>query len=85
MCGRPIDSLALVVSAEIAERTGSLNSKAQEPASQRRKSKELDQATISKFFNPQIEANKFVWYALLADWYRTDKAPPLQLRWVSIH
>ena len=33
VCGRPIDSLALVVSPEIAERTGSLNSKCQERAS----------------------------------------------------
>jgi chorismate mutase len=27
------------------------------------------------FFNAQIEANKFVQYALLADWYRSGKAP----------
>jgi chorismate mutase len=38
-------------------------------------SKGLDEASVSKFFNAQIEANKFVQYALLADWYRAGKAP----------
>lgn len=37
--------------------------------------KGLDAASISNFFNAQIEANKFVQYALLADWYRAGKAP----------
>jgi chorismate mutase len=37
--------------------------------------KGLDEASISNFFNAQIEANKFVQYALLADWYRAGKAP----------
>jgi chorismate mutase len=37
--------------------------------------KGLDEALVSNFFNAQIEANKFVQYALLADWYRAGKAP----------
>jgi chorismate mutase len=37
--------------------------------------KELDEASVSNFFNAQIEANKFVQYALLADWHRVGKAP----------
>jgi chorismate mutase len=37
--------------------------------------KGLDEASVSKFFNAQIEASKFVQYALLADWYRAGKAP----------
>jgi chorismate mutase len=37
--------------------------------------KGLDGASVSNFFNAQIEANKIVQYALLADWYRADKAP----------
>lgn len=37
--------------------------------------KGLDEASVSKFFTAQIEANKFVQYALLADWYRAGKAP----------
>ena len=37
--------------------------------------KGLDEASVSKFFKAQIEANKFVQYALLADWYRAGKAP----------
>jgi chorismate mutase len=37
--------------------------------------KGLDEASVSNFFNAQIEANKFVQYALLADWYRSGKAP----------
>jgi chorismate mutase len=37
--------------------------------------KGLDEASISNFFNAQIEANKFIQYALLADWYRAGKAP----------
>ena len=37
--------------------------------------KGLDEASVSNFFNAQIEANKFVQYALLADWYRAGKAP----------
>jgi chorismate mutase len=37
--------------------------------------KGLDEASVSNFFNAQIEANKFVQYALLADWYRVGKAP----------
>src|SRR5258707_11913537 len=36
--------------------------------------KGLDESSVSNFFNAQIEANKFVQYALLADWYRTGKA-----------
>jgi chorismate mutase len=35
----------------------------------------LDEASVSNFFNAQIEANKFVQYSLLADWYRAGKAP----------
>lgn len=35
----------------------------------------MDEASVSNFFNAQIEANKFVQYALLADWYRAGKAP----------
>jgi chorismate mutase len=35
----------------------------------------LDEASVSKFFNAQIEANKFVQYELLADWHRTGKPP----------
>ena len=35
--------------------------------------KGLDEASVSNFFNAQIEANKFVQYALLADWYRSGK------------
>jgi len=38
-------------------------------------SKGLDEASVSNFFNAQIEANKFVQYALLADWHRVGKAP----------
>jgi chorismate mutase len=37
--------------------------------------KALDEASVSNFFKAQIEANKFVQYALLADWYRAGKAP----------
>jgi chorismate mutase len=37
--------------------------------------KRLDEALVSNFFNAQIEANKLVQYALLADWYRAGKAP----------
>jgi chorismate mutase len=37
--------------------------------------KGLDESSVSNFFNAQIEANKFVQYALLADWYRAGKAP----------
>jgi chorismate mutase len=37
--------------------------------------KGLDEASVSNFFNAQIEANKFVQYALLGDWYRVGKAP----------
>jgi chorismate mutase len=37
--------------------------------------KGLDEASVSNFFKAQIEANKFVQYALLADWYRAGKAP----------
>jgi chorismate mutase len=37
--------------------------------------KGLDEASVSNFFNAQIEANKFVQYSLLADWYRAGKAP----------
>ena len=37
--------------------------------------KGLDKELVSNFFNAQIEANKFVQYALLADWYRAGKAP----------
>ena len=37
--------------------------------------KGLDEASVSNFFNAQIEANKIVQYALLADWYRAGKAP----------
>src|ERR1700754_2116596 len=37
--------------------------------------KGLDEASVSKFFTAQIEANKFVQYALLAEWYRAGKAP----------
>ncbi|HTF71055.1 MAG TPA: chorismate mutase [Edaphobacter sp.] len=37
--------------------------------------KGLDEASVSKFFKAQIEANKFVQYAQLADWYRAGKAP----------
>ena len=37
--------------------------------------KGLDEASVSNFFNAQIEANKFVQYALLADWHRAGKAP----------
>jgi len=32
--------------------------------------KGLDESSVSNFFNAQIEANKFVQYAPLADWYR---------------
>jgi len=35
--------------------------------------KGLDEASVSNFFNSQIEANKFVQYTLLADWYRAGK------------
>ena len=36
----------------------------------------MAEASVSNFFNAQIEAaNKFVQYALLADWYRAGKAP----------
>jgi chorismate mutase len=37
--------------------------------------KGLDEQSISNFFKAQIEANKIVQYALLADWYRASKAP----------
>ena len=37
--------------------------------------KGLDEASVSKFFTAQIEANKFVQYALLSEWYRAGKAP----------
>jgi chorismate mutase len=37
--------------------------------------KGLDGASVSNFFNAQIEANKFVQYTLLADWYRAGNAP----------
>ena len=37
--------------------------------------KGLDEASVSNFFNAQIEANKLVQYALLADWHRAGKAP----------
>ena len=37
--------------------------------------KGLDEASVSRFFMAQIEANKFVQYGLLADWYRAGKAP----------
>ena len=37
--------------------------------------KGLDESSVSNFFKAQIEANKFVQYALLADWYRAGKAP----------
>jgi chorismate mutase len=37
--------------------------------------KGLDGVSVSNFFNAQIEANKIVQYALLADWYRAGKAP----------
>jgi chorismate mutase len=37
--------------------------------------KGLDEGSVSNFFKAQIEANKFVQYALLADWYRAGKAP----------
>ena len=37
--------------------------------------KGLDDVSVSKFFNAQIEANKFVQYALLAAWSRAGKAP----------
>ena len=35
----------------------------------------LDQQLVSKFFRAQIEANKLVQYALLAEWRRVGKAP----------
>jgi chorismate mutase len=35
----------------------------------------LEESSVSNFFNAQIEANKFVQYALLADWHRAGKAP----------
>jgi chorismate mutase len=37
--------------------------------------KGLDEQSVSNFFKAQIEANKIVQYALLADWYRAGKAP----------
>jgi chorismate mutase len=37
--------------------------------------KGLDRASVSNFFNAQIEGNKTVQYALLGDWYRAGKAP----------
>jgi chorismate mutase len=37
--------------------------------------KGLDKQSVSNFFKAQIEANKIVQYALLADWYRAGKAP----------
>jgi chorismate mutase len=37
--------------------------------------KGLGEASVSNFFKAQIEANKIVQYALLADWYRAGKAP----------
>jgi chorismate mutase len=37
--------------------------------------KGLDEASVSNFFSAQIEANKIVQYALLADWYRAGQAP----------
>jgi chorismate mutase len=38
-------------------------------------SRGLDQQLVSRFFRGQIEANKLVQYALLADWRRVGKAP----------
>ena len=38
-------------------------------------SRGLDPASVSNFFRAQIEANKLVQYALLAEWRRTGKAP----------
>jgi chorismate mutase len=38
-------------------------------------SRGLDQQLVSKFFRAQIEANKLVQYALLAEWRRVGKAP----------
>jgi chorismate mutase len=35
----------------------------------------LDGTFVSKFFRAQIEANKVVQYSLLANWYRTGRAP----------
>lgn len=37
--------------------------------------KGLTNDQVSKFFRAQIEANRFVQYALLARWYREGKAP----------
>jgi chorismate mutase len=39
------------------------------------KSRGLDGTFVSKFFRAQIEANKAVQYSLLANWYRTGRAP----------
>ncbi|HEX4169776.1 MAG TPA: chorismate mutase [Bryobacteraceae bacterium] len=39
------------------------------------KSRGLDGTFVSKFFAAQIEANKAVQYSLLANWYRTGRAP----------
>jgi chorismate mutase len=38
-------------------------------------SRGLDQQLVSNFFRAQIEANKLVQYALLAEWRRVGKAP----------
>jgi len=38
-------------------------------------SRGLDQQVVSNFFRAQIEANKLVQYALLAEWRRVGKAP----------
>jgi chorismate mutase len=40
--------------------------------------KGLDATAVSNFFRAQIEANKLVQYALLADWRRAGKAPDHQ-------
>jgi chorismate mutase len=37
--------------------------------------KGLDEQSVSNFFEAQIEANKIVQYALLADWNRAGEAP----------
>jgi chorismate mutase len=37
--------------------------------------KGLDEELVSNFLKAQIEANKFVQYALLAEWYRAGNAP----------
>jgi chorismate mutase len=38
-------------------------------------SRGLDETSVSNFFRAQIEANKLVQYALLAEWRRLGKAP----------